>query len=260
MKIWHISDTHTFHWNLTIPEGIDMVLFSGDCSNPQALFQSEKEIKDFIHWFGNLPIKHKVMIAGNHDLAIEHGYVIKQDFIDKGIIYLENSEIVIEGLKIWGSPVTPAFGQGWAFNERRDRLHDLWATIPEDTDIIITHGPPKGVLDMSYHWMGYGGKPFLEYCGCEALRKRCLVIKPKLVCFGHIHDNEDNYNSGVTKLSDHQTLYSNGCVLKDGRFDFGPKSNGNLFEYKDGTIKLIDFPFNGKELDNKPLTPNKTHW
>lgn len=234
MKIWHISDSHGFHNDLIPPEGTDMVIFSGDCSNPKELYRSEKEIKDFLFWFAFLPIKYKIMIAGNHDLAIEYGYVTKQNFIDKGIIYLENSAVEIEGLKIWGSPITPAFGQGWAFNERRDRLHNLWATIPEDTDIVITHGPAKNALDLSFDRNGK-----MEFCGCAALEKRIKVIKPKLFCFGHIHNMSDIRNAGVIKFSNHQTLYSNGTVVYDGRFDLGATSNGNLFEFKDNEIKLI---------------------
>ncbi len=243
MRIWHISDTHTFHSQLTIPEGIDIVIFSGDCSNPRELYLNEPQVKDFIEWFGNLPIKYKIMIAGNHDTSIEHGYVTKQDFIDNGIIYLENESIEIDItnpsvwidkpenvlitkriLKIWGSPYTPSFGQGWAYNKKRDKLHKLWATIPEDTDIVVTHGPAKGALDLSFDRNNN-----LEFCGCTALAKRIRVIKPKLFLFGHIHNMEQINNAGQIKFSDHETIYSNGSVVYDGRFDKGITSNGNIF-------------------------------
>ncbi len=202
-----------------------MVIFSGDCSNPQELTRSEFEIRQFIDWFASLNVKYKIFVAGNHDCALEAGYVNKQDFTLKNIIFLENDSIEIEGLKIWGSPITPAFGTGWAYKMRRDRLHDLWATIPDDTDIIITHGPPSGILDLSFDRNGT-----MEFCGCKALAKRVRVIEPKLVCFGHIHDMSGIVNAGYLKQSDHKTIYSNGTVVRDGRFDLGAINNGNIFE------------------------------
>ena len=226
MKIWHISDTHTKHKYLNSPKDCDIVIFSGDCSNPREPYINEMQVRDFITWFANLSIKYKIFVAGNHDTSIQAGYLTKDNFESVGITYLENSSIEIEGLKIWGSPYTPSFGIGWAYNKKREKLHDLWATIPDDTDIIITHGPPKGIMDLAYHKID--GKWLLEYCGCGALLKRVFQIKPKLVCFGHIHDNEDNLNSGIRQLGTLPTIFSNGSVVTDGQFDKGPSNNGNL--------------------------------
>jgi Icc-related predicted phosphoesterase len=226
MKIWHISDTHTKEEYLNPPKDCDIVIFSGDCSNPREPSINEMQVRDFITWFVNLPIKYKIFVAGNHDTSIEAGYLTRDNFESVGITYLENSSIEIEGLKIWGSPYTPSFGIGWAYNKKREKLHDLWATIPDDTDIIISHGPPKGIMDLAYHKID--GKWLLEYCGCGALLKRVFQIKPKLVCFGHIHDNEDNLNSGIRQLATLTTIFSNGSVVTDGEFDKGPSNNGNL--------------------------------
>jgi predicted phosphodiesterase len=135
MKIWHISDTHTYHGLLKVPEGIDMVIHSGDATNPRDPYASEQEMLNFISWFGSLPIKYKVFVAGNHDLCIERNLVTKIDFMKNGIVYLENDYAEVEGIKIWGSPFTPTFGQGWAFNKKRSALHDIWKEIPDDTDI-----------------------------------------------------------------------------------------------------------------------------
>ena len=114
MKIWHISDTHTFHGLLDIPENIDIVIHSGDATNPKDPYLSEDEMQSFISWYSTLPIKHKVFVAGNHDVCIERNFIKKDDFERAGIIYLENDWIEIEGIKIWGSPITPNFGNGWA--------------------------------------------------------------------------------------------------------------------------------------------------
>ena len=82
MRIWHISDTHTFHNLLTIPQGIDIVIHSGDCSNPRDPYTNEPEVRDFIHWFKSLPIQHKIYVAGNHDTSIEKKLITKKDFQD----------------------------------------------------------------------------------------------------------------------------------------------------------------------------------
>lgn len=223
MRIWHISDTHTYHNMLNVPDNIDMVLFSGDCSNPKDLLQNSFEVLDFLKWFGQLPIKHKIFVAGNHDVSIERGIIFKNDFTDHGIIHLWDEEIVIEGFKIYGSPYTPSFGNGWAFNKDRAKISRVWENIPDDTDVLVTHGPPKGILDLSYDRDNK-----LEFCGDSALGKRIKAIQPKLVCFGHIHNCKDIVNQGYTKLADHDTIYSNGSIVTDGRFG-KINNNGNIF-------------------------------
>ena len=224
MKIWHISDTHTYHGLLKVPEDIDMVIHSGDATNPRDPYASEQEMLNFITWFGSLPIKHKVFVAGNHDLCIERNLITKIDFMKNGIVYLENDYAEVEGIKIWGSPFTPTFGQGWAFNKKRSALHDIWKEIPDDVDIVVVHGPPKGILDLAYHQLNC-----IEFCGDEALRKRMYLLNPKLCLFGHIHNNEDIINAGTMKLSNHDTIYSNGSVVTDGKFG-KLSSHGNTFE------------------------------
>ena len=225
MRIWHISDTHTFHNLLVIPTNIDMIIFSGDCSNPRDPFSNEPEVRDFIDWFGALPIKYKIFVAGNHDTSIEKRLITKYDFIKAGITYLENETITIEGLKIFGSPFTPSFGWGWAFNKERHKLDRLWKNIIDvDVDIIINHGPPKGVLDISFDRNGN-----MERCGDKSLMNRVVEVRPKLVLFGHIHNCEDIVNQGILQLSTLPTKFSNGSVVKDGRFGV-LSSNGNVFE------------------------------
>lgn len=223
MKIWHISDTHTYHGLLEIPKDIDMVIFSGDCSNPRDPYKNEQEVRNFITWFDSLKIKHKIFVAGNHDTSIERRLITKENFSSCGIHYLENESIEIEGIKIWGSPHTPTFSD-WAFMKARNKLNRVWDSIPEDSDIIVVHGPPKGILDLAYNRDNK-----LEYCGCNALRKRVLAIEPKLCLFGHIHNNDDNLNAGTMKLSAYRTIFSNGSVVTDGKFG-KLSSNGNILE------------------------------
>lgn len=224
MKIWHISDTHTFHDLLVIPKGIDMVIHSGDCSNPRDPYNNEPEVRKFIDWYKDLPIEHKIYVAGNHDTSIEKGLVKKIDFSGHNIHYLENDYINIEGIKIFGSPHTPQFGQ-WAFMKDRNKLDRFWRNaIHEYADIIVTHGPPKGALDKSYNRDGN-----MEMCGDKSLLNRVFELEPKLCLFGHIHNCEDIVNAGTLKFGNYETIFSNGSVVTDRKFG-KLSSNGNIFE------------------------------
>ena len=159
-----------------------MVIHSGDVSNPQNQYLNKPEVENFIYWFSKLPIKYKVFVAGNHDTSIEKKLINKIDFQSNGIIYLENDFVEIEGLKIWGSPITPTFGTGWAFNKSRAKTHEVWAKIPDGTDIVVVHGPPKGVLDLSYDRLNQ-----LEFCGDNSLKNKMLSLNTNIVCFLHIN-------------------------------------------------------------------------
>jgi Icc-related predicted phosphoesterase len=229
--IWHISDTHTYHDLLQVPE-VDMVIHSGDATIPRDKYPNQKEMMNFLDWYGTLMIGYRIFVAGNHDTSIEKGLITKKDFEDRGIIYLENYSETIEGIKIWGSPYTPTFGDGWAFNKSRDKINTIWDHIPEDTDIIVTHGPPKGVLDLSYNYLNK-----LEFCGDKSLLRACWKINPKLVLFGHIHNCQDVINAGIRQFASNdpnfpsinETVYSNGSVVTDGKFG-KLTSNGNIFK------------------------------
>ena len=226
-RIWHISDTHSYHNQLIIPENIDIVCFTGDESNYYETFMNEIETKDFLYWFAHLPIKHKIMIAGNHSA---YAYVYNRQFRElceyHGIIYLENEGIEIEDIKFWGSPVTPNFGN-WYFMKDRGKLDRFWSYIPEDTDVLMVHGPPYNILDLSTNRDGS-----FDICGCKALRRHVLErIKPKLCLFGHIHNNKNIINSGTLKLTSHPDItFSNATCVEDGKFEDGIKNHGNIFE------------------------------
>lgn len=226
MKILHISDTHGFHG--TFPdkrfEDIDVVVHSGDCSNWRDVSRNSVEVKDFIEWYKNVPVKHKIFVAGNHDTSIERRLITSEDFTEAGIIYLENAETIIDGVKFWGSPHTPTFGD-WAFMKAREKINKVWDTIPADTDILIVHGPPKGIRDLSFDREGK-----LEMCGCNALFKKCKRIRNlKAVCFGHIHNMDGvDTNQGVSVYDFSDTIFSNAACVYDGRFDKGLISFGNI--------------------------------
>ena len=130
MKIWHIGDTHTYESLLEVPANIDVVVHSGDMSNPREAHMGEFQVREFIEWFSLLPIKHKICIAGNHESAIAKGLVKKEDFFLNGIHYLETDSIVIDGVKFWGAPYSPHFND-WYFTKNRTKLSMVWDSIPE---------------------------------------------------------------------------------------------------------------------------------
>lgn len=148
-----------------------------------------------------------------------------------GVIYLENESVTIEGLKIYGSPVTPTFNN-WFFMCDRGKIHRYWDAIEPDTDILITHGPPYGVLDWSDDTAHTNSQK-----GCKALMKAVDRIKPLLHVFGHIHNGKDIINNGVL-FRDHTTFINASCVT-DNKYHLGATSMGYLIEIEDKKIKSI---------------------
>ena len=185
MTLTLISDTHFRHNQLELPGG-DMLIHAGDlCGHG-----TEGEALAFLRWFGEQPYKYKIFIAGNHDWFFEKNSKIDiYKIIPENIYYLNDSGVEIEGLKIWGSPVQPAF-LDWAFNRKKGaEINKHWKLIPKDTDILITHGPPFGILDRTTS--NYNA-------GCEMLLKKVNQIQPKLHVFGHIHEGYGMVEKGKT--------------------------------------------------------------
>ena len=185
MKLVLISDTHSRHNRLEIPNG-DMLIHAGDLSNRGY----EWEIRAFLEWFSTQPHQYKIFIAGNHDFYFERESedTIK-NMLPNNVIYLNDSGVEIEGCKIWGSPVQPAFSN-WAFNrEIGASIKKHWDLIPMDTDILVTHGPPFQILDKVTK-----GK----HVGCLDLMLQVNKIKPRLHIFGHIHEAYGVYSGAST--------------------------------------------------------------
>jgi len=174
LRIVCLSDTHNFHNQITVPEG-DVLIHAGDATNRGTQF----EVEDFLRWFSVLPHKYKIFVAGNHDWLYETNERFARFLTAKfNIKYLQDSSIEIKGLKIYGSPWQPRF-YDWAFNLMRGaEIAEKWKLIPKDTDILITHGPPHEILDLT---------PNGDPAGCEELRKTVEEVKPKVHIFGHIH-------------------------------------------------------------------------
>ncbi len=196
MKIVAISDTHGYHGQLCLPSG-DMLIHAGDVSSRG----SEREVLNFLHWFSDQDFKYKIFIAGNHDFFFERAEEERiKSIIPEDVIYLNDSGMTIDHITIWGSPVTPWFFD-WAFNRHRGAdIKKHWDLIPQNSDILITHGPVHGILDRTIQ-----GKRV----GCEVLKETIDRIKPKVHVSGHIHEAY-----GLEQTED--TLYINASVLDVG--------------------------------------------
>jgi predicted phosphodiesterase len=176
MRLVIASDTHEQHGKVSLPDG-DIFIHAGDFTYNGDL----RAIKAFGDWVAALPHKHKIIIAGNHDFAFEHiAEHARRALGDKrnGVIYLQDSGVTIEGVSFWGSPWQPWFCD-WAFNlHRGSTIAEKWAMIPETTEILITHGPPMGILAFVRG----------EHVGCADLVARIAVVRPRVHLFGHIHE------------------------------------------------------------------------
>lgn len=178
-----ISDTHNQHTFIPSKfienpnDEISIIIHAGDMTGSG----SRAEVTNFFDWFSQLPFKYKICIPGNHDFFFEQApeYEI-ESLLSKypGVIYLNDTGIEIEGLKIWGSGITPYFCN-WAFNRVGDTIKKHWNLIPLDTNILVTHGPIYGYLDK----VGKYSK------GCKYLLETVKTLPDlKLHVFGHIHE------------------------------------------------------------------------
>jgi len=175
-KITFISDTHNQHHKIKIPES-DILIHAGDATGRGSI----QEIVSFLSWLSQQPAKHKIYVAGNHDFLFERDFNLSRALLleHPSITYLQDSIIEVMGLKIYGSPWTPRF-YDWAFNADYDKLIKVWSIIPENIDILITHGPPFEILDRTDEGNNVGCKTlFYE------IQNR---IKPKYHVMGHIHE------------------------------------------------------------------------
>jgi len=152
----------------------DVFIHAGDILGRGQL--SELEI--FNDWLGELPHQYKIIIAGNHDWCFQNDIEASREILTNAI-YLQDESITIENIRFYGSPWQPMF-YDWAFNLPRGKaLKQKWDLIPENTDVLITHGPAKGILDQTIQG---------DHVGCEELSKAIKKIRPKFHICGHIHE------------------------------------------------------------------------
>jgi Icc-related predicted phosphoesterase len=185
MRLLHISDTHSQHNLLKNLPNADVIVHSGDAS----FAGSEDEVLDFLNWFCDLDYPHKIFVAGNHDDCL---YGEQIEGLPNDCHYLCHSGVEIEGVKFWG---TPLFVGDFL---KKGRIEQMTKQIPDDTDVLISHSPPFGILDFNDN---------INY-GCPSLLKAVERINPRYNMFGNIH--ADN---GIKKIG--QTTFVNSAIMNE---------------------------------------------
>lgn len=185
MRLVLLSDTHRMHDRIVIPPG-DILVHAGDfCGHG-----TREQARAFAAFLHALPHRHKVVIAGNHDRCLELEPALGRELFAK-CHYLFDSGVEIEGLRFWGSPWQPWF-LDWAFNlQRGPALRAKWDLIPAGIDVLVTHGPPRGILDRTYSG---------ECVGCDDLLAAVHRVRPKLHVFGHIHEGYGEHEEAGTRF------------------------------------------------------------
>ena len=202
MRVVCISDTHELHRELGVPSG-DLLIHAGDFT---FWGKGTRAIKDFNAWLGELPHKYKIVVPGNHEYILESNPELR--WMINNATLLINEATLIDGIKIWGSPMTPHYGGAFGRSNAPDRVR-AYARIPFDTDILVTHGPPYGVLDGS-------PEEYPSPAGDPELRQAVIRIRPHLHVFGHVH-------SGYGVRPTRHTLFVNAALLGlDGTLENRP--------------------------------------
>jgi len=196
-----LSDTHELHREVDVPPG-DILIHAGDFT---MFSRSLPAIIDFNDWLAELPHRYKIVVPGNHETFL-HTDPSNRALVSNAAVLI-NEGIEIAGLRIWGSPVTHGSGPAFPMASTEDR-QKLYARVPKDTEILITHGPPYGILDLIPGSEIHAGDP-------ELLRA-VTRIKPKLHVFGHVHSAHGIFDT-------EHTMFANACLLgPNGDIDSEP--------------------------------------
>ena len=212
MKIVAIADTHMLHNDLVVPEG-DLLIHAGD----MCTYGKERETRDSAKWWKSLPHPYKIYVPGNHDSALYYNRDLVSLYKDTDSHVLIDEAVEINGIKFYGSPWTPEFC-GWQFMLPRgsEALADKWALIPDDTDVLITHGPRFGYGDNT---------PENTRAGCEALAYRLEQLPDlKYHIFGHIHTDygiRRFQNTTLINASVHEGTWKHHSNTPPIVFDYG---------------------------------------
>lgn len=210
VRIVALSDTHSRHQGLRVPDG-DILIHAGDAT----MMGTVPEVAAFNQWLGRLPHKRKILCAGNHDWLFERQPALARSMITNAM-YAQDELIETMGLRFYLSPWQPRFFD-WAFNlDRGEALRRKWDMIPDDIDVLVTHGPPLGILDLT---------PRGEHAGCADLLTAVRRVRPKLHIFGHIHHSYGAVTEGGTQ-------FMNACICTE---NYRPDNAPLVADLKVGT-------------------------
>lgn len=218
MKICMLSDVHEQWHNLVVPE-CDLLVSAGDYS-----YLGRQHIVDSFHyWLSMQKAKHIISVQGNHEVWVEMNFQEARDRvhkIDKRILFVADQEAIVEGKRIWCSSITPAF-HNWAWNvPRGKKIRAYWDQIPDDIDMLVTHGPPYGILDQQIPHPQPSNVPSntakYDHLGCEELIKKVRQFKNlKLHVFGHIHGSSGVYVDQACRYNSKPIVFINAAICNE---------------------------------------------
>ena len=217
LTIAAISDTHGRHHELDLSQyPADVLVHAGDWTGGRDLGLSETQ--DFLDWFSQQPYNHLICIAGNHELQVEASEEQFRELLlmYPNITYLQDSGVTIDNINFYGSPYSNKF-YDWAFMEEEFYLRYRWDKIPDDTNVLITHGPAYGCLDVVER--NYGVDP---HVGSKSLHYRKLALQDslKLHISGHIHESygqqpSEKFTSICASILDEKYRLTNKPIIKE---------------------------------------------
>lgn len=225
MRVVCISDTHNKHREIKLPAG-DILIHCGDATMSGEIGEMEK----FAEWFNRQScFDHRIFVPGNHDFCAERDYyarapyLMNELFTTQGTHYLVDKGVELEGLKFYGSPWVPNLTR-WAFYGPPAKLEEKFALIPNDVDVLITHGPPHGVMDLIPEALLIG-RPNSDdeaemddglHVGSMALLNRTMELDYNLHCFGHIHESYGQQGRSVNaSICDERYKAINAPIIVD---------------------------------------------
>lgn len=226
MRIFHFSDTHGYHEQVEFEDdlkSIDVIVFSGDESNYRNEAFNEAEFYSFIDWYGKIDHPHKLMIPGNHSTYIYNNEKqAKEECEKRGIRLLIHESYTIDNVEFYGEPYTKQFGS-WVYTASERTLHDIYDEIPTNTNVLISHGPPRGILDLAQDVRN--GEVISVGSDSLAAVITYKLFRLKAVLFGHIHSHVSKYiNNGIVYengdkyVNENILVYSNASGVVDGDF------------------------------------------
>jgi Icc-related predicted phosphoesterase len=208
----HIVATSDLHGTLPEIPPCDLLLIAGDVTpvwNHERNFQALWLRREFSNWLNSVPADEIVGVGGNHDFELAESPFLSYDL---PWTYLDNEAVTVSGLKIWGSPLSPTFGN-WAFMRDDRGLAEEWAKIPEDVDILMVHGPPFGHRDVTTFYTKY-----TKHVGSMSLANRLYYEdfpNLRLIICGHIHEG---YGQETVELGDNCFTVAN-VALSDAKYN-----------------------------------------
>ena len=199
-KLVVVSDTHG-----QVVRGMphaDFLIHCGDWSQSG----NYQDTRKFVRWLKDIrhKFKHIVCVPGNHDIWVEQNQLeATMMFADIGATLLINDQAQLHGVSFYGMPLSPEFGR-WSFMAPLDKRKQACDAIPDGIQVLITHSPPSGYLDVLSDRGSEPGK----HAGCSALTSAIYRVQPKYALCGHIHEG-----AGIARIGD--TILVNAAMMDE---------------------------------------------